>query len=141
MLKQKWIRFKKSAQKGSSEAITFCCLMPFVVLMICAILAATHISITNQKLDYTAYNACRSAVVSETYEEAIAHAEQVYVQELGSQNSTEHGYAAVNIEILDGGTWAKGAYVRCTVRYYIETVMPFTSGVRERSIVMMVERG
>jgi hypothetical protein len=31
--------------------------------------------------------------------------------------------------------------VRCTVRYHINTIMPFTSGVREYSIVMMIENG
>jgi Flp pilus assembly protein TadG len=51
-------------QKGGGEIIGFAYVLPFIVMLICCIIAAAQISITNQRLSYTAYNACRSAVVS-----------------------------------------------------------------------------
>jgi hypothetical protein len=41
--------------------------------------------------------------------------------------------------VLDGNQWVKGSFVKCTVRVYVNTLLPFTSGVREESIVMMIE--
>ena len=48
-------------------------------------------------------------------------------------------YVPFEMEILDGAKWEKGSFVKCTVRIYVETLLPFTSGVREESIVMMIE--
>lgn len=126
-------------KKGSGEALAFCCIIPFIAIMIFAILSATQIDLTKKKLDYCAYNACRSAVVSDSYTAAQEHANQIYALSLGSENAAYYGYTPCSLEIVDGGNWVKGAYVKCTVQYYIETSMPFTSGIRESTIIMMIE--
>ena len=140
-------KFKQKAfwQKGGGEIIGFAYILPFIIMLICCIIAAAQISITNQRLSYTAYNACRSAVVSvdETtaHERGLAIFESVMGDSATLVSQSGVMYEPFEMEILDGNPWVKGSFVKCTVRVYVRTLLPFTSGVREESIVMMIESG
>ena len=134
-------RTKSYWKRGSGELIGFVCLLPLIMLLLCAMISAAHIGFVNQQLNYTAYNSCRSAVVSDTFAIAETRAMQVYNSNMGTENADKYGYESCTLEIISGSSWGKGVYVKCTVRYYVDTFMPFTSGVREQSIVMMVENG
>lgn len=74
---------------------------------------------------------------------ATARGRAIYEDAIGdiAAVSTMGGtaYIPFELEILDGARWEKGSFVKCTVRIYVETLLPFTSGVREESIVMMIE--
>lgn len=139
----KKLKSKKFWKRGSGELLGFCILMPFVVLLLCGVVSSTQVGVMNQTLNYTAYDCCRSAVVSETYDLAKKRAIETYEVNMCSiSNATKnHNYTPVELEIVDGPGWEKGSLVKCTVRYYIEPLMPFTSGVREQSITMMIENG
>lgn len=128
-------------KKGGGEMLSFALIIPCILTLVCAIIAAAQISYTNQALNYCAYNACRAAVVSEAETVAQNRAQTAYNNQMGTENAHEHGYESCTLEVLGGANWGKGSFVKCTVRYYIETLMPFTSGIREQSIVMMIENG
>lgn len=128
-------------KKGGGEILGFVLMIPCIFVMICAIIASAQIAYTNQSLNYCAYNACRSAVVSEDMSIAKERAQNAYDQQMGTENANKYSYTSCELQILDGASWQKGSFVKCTVRYYVGTLMPFTSGVREQSIVMMIENG
>ena len=137
------LRNKEFWCKGGGEVIGFVYILPFIVMLICCIIAAAQISTVKQKLSYTAYNSCRAAVVSADEATAVSRGEAIYEGAIGDITtiSTMGGtpYIPFELEILDGAQWEKGSFVKCNVRIYVETLLPFTSGVREESIVMMIE--
>lgn len=137
------IKHKSFWHKGSGELTGFAIIMPFIILLIFIIVGATEISIVNQKLTYTAYDCCRAAVVSETMDSAEDRAIEMYEYHLCSvsEATKDHSFIPCELTLVDGTEWEKGSLVKCTVRSYLNPLMPFTSGVREQSIVMMVENG
>lgn len=131
-------------KKGGGEILGFMMIVPCMFLIICAIVAAAQIAYTNQSLTYCAYNACRSAVVSDDLSIARERAQNSYDLQMGTSNARKYGYTSCELQIMDGSynaSWQKGVFVKCTVRYYVKTLMPFTSGLREQTIVMMIENG
>lgn len=139
--------------EGVSEMLSFVIVVPFVVLLICSILSAEQISAEKQKLTYAAYVVGRAAVVCENEEYAEARTDAM-MQELygndfvdgGFQNSLKPAQGCsdtyYSLELVGDGTeWQKGNMVKCTVYRYITPLMPFTSGYRESTIVMMIENG
>lgn len=136
--------FKKSFwQKGNGEFLSLSITLPLIVLLICFISSAVVVGTTNQRLSFAAYNACRAAVVSDTFDSAEDRAIESYEMNVCSiaEATKDHSFIPCEIEIVGGGDWQKGSMVKCTVRSYVRTLMPFTSGVREQSITMMIENG
>jgi hypothetical protein len=128
-------------KKGGGEIIGFAYILPFIVMLICCLIAAAQVSITNQRLSYTAYSSCRSAVVSIDENTARDRGYAIYESIMGDPNANSGGvtYVPFEMTVLDGNQWIKGSFVKCTVRVYVKTLLPFTSGVREESIIMMIE--
>jgi len=129
--------------KGGGEIIGFAYILPFIIMLLCCLIAAAQISIVSQRLSYTAYNACRSAAVSideaTGRERGLAIFEGI-IGDCGSlQSQSPTPYHPFELTVLDGNNWEKGSFIKCTVRVYVKTLLPFTSGVREESIVMMIE--
>lgn len=127
-------------KKAGGEMLSFALIIPCILTLICGIIAAAQVSHINQTLSYCVYNACRAAAVSDSKDLAEERAKSVYANQMGLENSEEFDYEPCMLE-LTGDTWEKGAFVKCTVKYYIKTFMPFTSGIRTQSIVMMIENG
>jgi len=129
--------------KGGGEIIGFAYILPFIIMLLCCIIAAAQISIVSQRLSYTAYNSCRSAVVSvdenTARERGLAVFENVMGDSAALVSQSSVPYEPFELTVLDGAPWQKGSFVRCTVRVYVNTLLPFTSGVREETIVMMIE--
>ena len=132
---------RKFLRKGNGEILGFAMIAPILVFFVCVVASAAHIGITNQNLSFAAYNCGRAAAVCETQSTGVARAKSMYEKTINTENASKHGYVPCEIELLDGKGWEKGSYIRCTVRYHIDTLMPFTSGVREQSIIMMIENG
>ncbi len=128
-------------KKGGGEILSFVIVVPCILFMVCAIIASAQIGYINQTLNFCAYNAGRAAVISDSKRAAENRVNATYETQFGMQNARKYGYIPFELEVLDGDDWEKGAFVKCTVRYYIKTLTPFTSGVREQSIVMMIENG
>lgn len=136
-------RNKRFWHKGSGELTGFAIIMPFIIFLIFVIVGTTEIANVNERLTYTAYDCCRAAVVSETMDAAEDRAIEMYEYHFCSiaDATSKYSYVPCELTLVDGTEWGKGALVKCTVRSYIEPLMPFTSGVREQSIVMMIENG
>lgn len=126
------------AKRASGEFLGFALIAPLIIMMICAIVAAAQISSSSQTLNYTAYNCCRTAVVCESFSVAEKRANEVYAYQFPNADPSRGDGCELT---LIGSEWKKGAYVQCTVRYYVETFMPFVSGPRTQTITMMIENG
>lgn len=136
---------KVNWKSGLSEVISFTMIVPCIVLLICAILSAYLIGTSNQQLLYAAYSVGRAAVVCENeslaQNRADAIMEELYGANFISGTPDENGEATYSIEILGTDEWQKGTLIRCTVNQYITPVLPFTTKVYSKTIVMMVENG
>jgi hypothetical protein len=149
---------QKSKLRKGDEIVGFILMLPIIVSIIIVIMGASQIGICNQKLTTLAYNACRAAIVSDNYDDALENARLVYksnmtpnlpqneylkleiIKDMNNGNPVVYDDATTRIGRVNGqDIWLKGKYVKCTVRYKLDTVLPFTSGVRERSIIMMIE--
>jgi len=130
----------KFFKKGNGELMGFLIVAPSIIIAISIIISIVQVSLVNQKLTTAAYNCGRAAAVSETQDIGEQRAEELY-EELVGDVINSYGYTACEVEVLDGETWKKGSYIKCTVRTYLDVLMPFSSGVREQSIVMMIEGG
>lgn len=123
----------KRIKDGNGELLGFVFVLPFIVTFIITILAASQISEAKQELTYAAYSVGRTVAVSSSMENANARASVICNEILGED-------ALYEIEIMDAELgWQKGNYVKVTVSKQVNTLMPFTSGVRSRDIVMMIE--
>ena len=85
-------------KKGSGEVFGFLCVSPIMVILLMLLVSIVQMTSLKQKLEYTAYVACRAAVVSET----LSKAKQA---------------AKVKLEYPTGSAtrWEKGNYIQCTV--------------------------
>jgi len=136
------INNKQFWRKGSGEFLSFAIITPLILMLLMVVVSSAQIGIINQDLSYLAYNCCRASVVSETQEVGIARAKEVFEYKYDIDKITaKHNYVPCEIEVIDGDGWQKGSMVKCTVRVYVDTLMPFTSGIREQSITMMIENG
>jgi len=88
------------------------------------------------------YTAGRAAVVSDTKERANKRAKRIAKETLkGTGGGLRDSSIKTSIALLDSNKkWEKGKFVRVKVEAYVKAVMPFTSGKRTSTIVMMVER-
>ena len=132
-------------KSGLSELISFTLIVPCIVLLICSILSAYLIGTTNQQLLYAAYSVGRASVVCEdetlAQNRADAIMDELYGTYFISDTPDENGEASYSLEILGTGDWQKGTLIRCTVNQYITPVLPFTSKVYSKTVVMMIENG
>ena len=147
---------RKRKFKGLGEILGFCYIVPFIVMLICAIIASAQITLASQRLTFAAYSTCRAAVVAEKEDLAKERGEAILKSLYGTnfnslqfvKESTTLGEAyddnEVNRVIEYVGTeakWIKGDMIKCTVYQKITPLMPFTSGVRAQSVIMMIECG
>lgn len=148
-------RKKIQWDSGLSEILSFALLVPYIVLMLTAIIAAIHISSVEQKLSYAAYSVCRSAVICENKEYAQDRSAALmkemygkkYIQsgfdtKVNTDGKYNDGDTFYTLELVgDNATWAKGNMIKCTIYQYVDSSVPFTSGFRAETIVMMIENG
>lgn len=129
-------------KKGSGEIVGFTMILPVITFIFCAMVAVAQVGLIRQKLEYTAYTAGRAAVVSDTKSRAKERAAKIAKESLkGTGGGLKDNSIKTSVVILDSNKkWEKGKFVRIKVEAYVRAVMPFTSGKRESTIVMMIER-
>lgn len=129
-------------KKGSGEIVGFTMILPVITFIFCAMVAVAQVGLIRQKLEYTVYTAGRAAVVSDTKERANKRAKRIAKETLrGTGGGLRDDSIKTSIALLDSNKkWEKGKFVRVKVEAYVKAVMPFTSGKRTSTIVMMVER-
>lgn len=144
---------KPNLRNGSGEILGFVLVIPFVLLLIVAILSATQLSSVQQKLTYATYTASRAACVSDNEQRAAARAEAVlsdmysgyfdgatlYQQnQVPTQKSLASGHIYADLQMLSPA-WVKGAMLRCTLYQRITPLMPFSSAVHSQRLTVMIE--
>jgi len=133
--------------KASAELLSLTLVLPFLTLAFSFVLAMYQYSTTIQELDFATYRACRSAVVCENYNDAMKQATNsaseilkndakynVKIEQVVYNTKNKTYTTKSNIE------WLKGNYIKVTVTEYVDTISPFISGNKSRTIIMMIER-
>lgn len=151
------MRFNRKIKRGSGELLGFALMVPFIMMLLCAVLSSAQITVANQQLTYAAYSAGRAAVVAEDEELASQRAAAVLEilygdkyqgmefsrgEMVSSDVSLDNSEVWCKIQYLGtGASWIKGDVIKCTVYQNLNPIMPFTAGVRAQSVVMMIENG
>ena len=147
-----WRKLRRiGLKKGAGETVSF---------MMVTILALIQAAGIKQRLEYTAYTACRAAVTCKNYDDAVKTAERVAKEDLHRAQSIgkiKYVSGSEKVDLLfadeevrastgrpsassaDTEKWKKGQYVRCTVTVKLKTLIAFMDGERTVSIVMMIE--
>lgn len=141
-------------KKGGAEVVGFLCIVPIVIFMFAILITTIQLGKLKERLEYTAYRACRQAVVckdinknGDCLDDAEIIAKNIAMLELerspdvfnfGSV-STELALLSAEDEDEDDIKWEKGRYVRCTVSVDATTPVAFMSGTKYASIIMMIE--
>lgn len=138
-------RIKKvDFRKGSGEILGFCAIIPALFALVLVLIAAIQLGITRQRMEYTAYSACRAAVVSSSKSVAETHASGIANDYLSSYGAIDPGSILVNLEVIDTNPeWKKGHFVKCTLSADVQTIMPAMfgsiNGRKETTVIMMIE--
>lgn len=142
-------------RKGGSEVIGFLVTMPFLIFMLVMIICTVQLGSIKERLEYTAYLACRQAVVAtdenkngRIKDDAKRIAKKVADTELLTSGETfipnsikvQLNYVTNTGEAISDKKWEKGNYVQCTVSVEVKTPTPFLSGRKSASIIMMIEK-
>ena len=151
-------------QNGSGELLGFIALVPAIFALLIAIIIIVKMTSLRQKMEYTAYVACRAAALSDTQEEAQKNAEKVVGIELGSYEELFDikGFKVEikpfvpgkytepekikNIDTRTGkeidSEWKKGNFVDFTLTVYINNINVFLKGVKEKEcrLYMAIEK-
>ena len=134
---------KNYFRKGGGEIIGFMATMPIIAVIILLVIAVSQNALIHENLEYTAYTACRAAVIREEYDDALLAAQKVAEESMVSANASYEGIPVVTLSVIDGNSkkaeWKKGNYVKCEVAV---TVKEPTGRISEKKahIVMMIER-
>lgn len=133
---------KRFWRKGSGEVFGFLCVSPIMVALTVMLVGVVELSCFKEKLEYTAYVACRAAAVSETKAEALEAAKKAAEEDLRSYDMDYDGDVAVTLRFTGGGReWKKGNYITCTVRASARPISPFiNAGTVKSSLTMAIEK-
>lgn len=134
----------KKIKSGVGEMLGFAISAPLLLLIMLAIISVMQITLSEQQLAYNAYSVGRAVATSPRQEEAIMRANAVMRNSYGDNfvngESNVNGNTWYSISALsENATWKKGEFIEVCVYQYVKPYLPFTEGVRARSIVMMIE--
>lgn len=136
-------------KSGGAEVFGFLCTLPSLIFILVMIISIIQHGTVKELLEYTAYKACRSAIVCESIDEAkIAAEDEALATLFASTEKFDPNSVTVSLSYADGtkeGTkkyeknWKKGEYIQCTISLDVESPTPFLSGTKTSSITMMIE--
>ena len=149
-----------SWRKGSGEALGFLSLLPVIFLLIIGIISIVKLTSLRQKMEYTAYVACRAAALSNTKPAAEENARKVAEIELaGYSDIYDVDLLDVKIDAVSKGsfpvsfvscydsrsrktnkTWNKGKFVKCVLTVHLNDSNIFLSGDKTCTIYMALEK-
>ena len=138
-------KIKKSLIKGGGEILGFMAILPCLCFLLVFIVGAFQSGSIKERLEYTAYVACRAAISEKNYELADAAAKQAAQDDLtlsGEKNITN---LKTELKIVGDGVtestqkWMKGNMVQCIVTADVKNVSIFFPKTRMSTIIMMIE--
>ena len=144
---------KKFWVTGSADILGFLAISPCLIIMIAMLLGMVQLGSIKERLEYTAYLACRQAVVAEDKDndgDYQKDAEKI-AKDIATDDLAKSGLkfvpGSVKVELKLIGAkedknlkWEKGNYVQCTVSVKIKPYARFLRGKRSATIVMMIEK-
>lgn len=151
------MRFRKFLKNGGGEVLSFMITVPALIYMFAAILGIIQTGMIKERLEYTAYKACREAIVCKNLTVARKKAKEVAEDDFlkaSRQGGLKYKKVDAELDIIskgaqtntgksskksDNSKWMKGNYVQCTVKVESEPIFAFMKKERSSSIVMMIE--
>ena len=142
---------KNFFEKGSGDIVGFLAMLPVTIFMLVILISMVQLGSIKERLEYTAYLACRKAVVASKYiDDAKKIALQTARDDLAkSKLKYVPGSVKVDLKLVSADAnssnsstakWEKGNYIQCTVSVKVKSVTPFLSGRKSATIVMMIEK-
>lgn len=136
-------------RKGGAEIIGFLCTLPSLLFFLMIIITVMQHGTIKERLEFTAYKACRAAIVCDNYEEAVTAAKETATNDL-LMSSEKFDSDSISVELFytDGTEedskefdkkWKKGEYITCSVSVDIKTPSAILDNRRNSTIVMMIE--
>lgn len=146
---RKLYRFMKS---GAGEALSFIFAAPCMILVFVLLVAIIQTGLVKERLEYISYDACRKAVVQDTYDKGLKAAQKCVAADFPTSN-IKYVTGSENVRIYISGlkaeperyskkdkqAWKKGIYVQCIVSAKINPVFAFMKKERSSSVIMMIE--
>lgn len=153
-------------KKGGGEVIAFLVALPCILFLLFTIIDIIHVGSIKERLEYTAYKACRAAVVCKSKEEAEEAAKEVAKEDLLQSGEkfdfSDPDWLKVEILYADGkngegidsqakngtkkgvskeknSSWEKGTFIQCKVEVQVKTLDVFSSNTKSAIITMMIE--
>lgn len=120
-------------KKGMGEMLGFAIVAPILLFVILYIVSVFQIASAEQQLIFASYKAGRSAVISFCKDDALQAMDKT-LSEIYPDD------ASISFDIsIDESSWYKGNVTLITVSQDLNTILPFGSGTRTRTIGMMIE--
>lgn len=146
---------------GSGELLGFAIIIPFVLMLIIAILSTTQVSNAKQKMTYASYVIARATSICADQERAIDRADAIMTEIYGS-NYKGYSFSGTNLTSADADDgaihsgekinnqvilsmqlksdeWRKGDILVVTIRQYLQPLMPFSGNFHSQSLAVMIE--
>ena len=144
-------------EKGSGDIVGFLAMLPVTIFMLVILISMVQLGSIKERLEYTAYLACRKAVVAyDTDQDGkyIDDAKKIALQTARDDLAKSKlkyvpGSVKVDLKLVSADAnssnsstakWEKGNYIQCTVSVKVKSVTPFLSGRKSATIVMMIEK-
>lgn len=133
---------KISFKKGAGEFMGFAICIPIVIGLFISTYGVVIFGLSMQTLDDVSSRAARAAVVGTSYDDAQKKAEKAASEYLSGSSNGSVSNVKVKVEPAEAKVqeWKRGNYIKVTVSEYIQTLTPFTSGTRQQTTIIMIER-
>lgn len=157
-------KLKKYLRHGAGEVLAFMTVLPALIIVFATVIGLVQVGLVKERLEYTAYQACRAAIVCKDLNEAQKVAQKTAEDDLkkakgkGGMKYVD-GSVKVELEIVSDGAvtntgkstkskskskkedelWVKGNYVQCKLEVDLKPLTVFMRGKRYAVITMMIE--
>lgn len=149
-------------RSGSGELLGFAIIMPFILMMIIAILSITQESNMKQRMTYATYVVARASSICADQERAVDRADAIMREMYGDKyvgppaivgegwmgvdsapaaiasSQQVHGQTVCFMKMMSE-EWRKGDILVITIQQYIEPLMPFSGNFHSQSLAVMIE--
>ena len=139
---RKTVHRKLASEKGAGEYISFAVIMTVIATLIIFSAAFAQLSRSLDQINNALSAVSRTVAVASDYDSAAEYAQKIAETALVQTNSISNVKATVTYldTSTEEGTWKSGTQLLVTLSAKIKTWSPFTSGKRERSTIVCVEK-
>lgn len=128
---------KKRWKSGNGEFIGFTIVAIIISALIILLAAFIQLSLATGSITKNITAISRAASVCTSMEDA-----RIQAQNVAENILTDRSISQVSVDVEYAGNttkWESGGYITVTVRCYIDTLEPMTSGYREKTVLVAIE--